>query len=207
MPKFHAIDFYFMSLTHEELLYFCVAILANVAFGSGFMRFFALSLADEPQEESRIYDFNPFTNLDIIGTIVFFLGGFGWGRQTTGHKLSLNKQKPWWFLISLVPPFASLTLALTAAYVKYFLWSDKVVDILLGLSVTITAYHIIPIPPFAASRFIYLLLPSDRAWKIFSKAGPYIILTMVLFDRLSGHPFLREIMNPVVKAVGSFVAY
>ncbi len=207
MLKSYGIHLHFMTLTHEELLYYCVAILANVAFGSGFMRFFAAALADPPHEDSKIYDFNPFTNLDIVGTIVFFAAGFGWGRQVGNHKLRLKRQKLGWLLISLVPPFASLTLALSAAYVKYFLWSDRVIDILLGLSVTITAYHLIPIPPLACSRVIYLALPSERAWKLFSTVGPFIILAMVLFDRFSGLPFLRETMEPVVNAVGHFVAY
>ena len=205
--KKYLMNLYFMKLTQEEFLYYCVAILANVAFGSGFMRFFASSLSESPPDESKIYDFNPFTNLDIVGTIVFLVGGFGWGRQIDDHKLSIKKQKLGWIVLSLIPPFASLTLALTAAYIKYFLWSDRVIDILLGLSVTITAYHILPIPPFAGSRIVYLALPWERAWNIFKKAGPFIILAMVLFDRFSGIPFLREVMDPVVKAVGNFVAY
>jgi len=205
--KKYLMNLYFMKLTQEEFLYYCVAILANVAFGSGFMRFFASSLSESPPEESKIYDFNPFTNLDIIGTIVFLTAGFGWGRQVSDHKLSIKKQKLGWLILALIPPFASLTLALTAAYIKYFLWSDRVIDILLGLSVTITAYHILPIPPFAGSRIIYLALPGERAWRLFSKAGPFIILALVLLDRFSGTPFLRELMDPIVNAVGNFVAY
>ena len=205
--KKYLMNLYFMKLTQEEFLYYCVAILANVAFGSGFMRFFASSLSESPPEESRIYDFNPFTNLDIVGTIVFLLGGFGWGKQATEDKLNIKKEKLGWIVLSLIPPFASLTLALTAAYIKYFLWSDRVIDILLGLSVTITAYHILPIPPFAASRIIYLVLPGNRAWQLFKKSGPFIILAMVLFDRFSGIPFLTQLMDPVVKTVGNFVAY
>jgi hypothetical protein len=202
-------EFYFMTLTAEEILYFCVAILATVAFGSGFVRFFALNLAHPPPEEDiDLYSvFNPFSNLNIIGTIVFFLGGFGWGRQADDQKIRFKNQKLGWLVISLIAPFASLILALTAAYIKHFLWTDRVIEILVDVSVAVTAYHLLPIPPLAASRLIYLVIPNERVWSIFSKAGPFIILAMVLFDRLSGIPFLRETLAPVVDAVGKFAAY
>ena len=199
---------YFMTLTSEEIIYFCVAILAIVAFASGFVRFFASVFADPPPEETASYDFfNPFANLDIVGTLVFFMGGFGWGKRVEDHKLGIKRQKLGWLLISLVSPFASMTLALTAAYIKHFLWTDRVIEILLGVSVTVTAYHILPVPPMFGSRLIYLVVPSERLWRLFSKAGPFIILVMVLFDRLSGIPFLRETMAPIVDAVGRFAAY
>jgi hypothetical protein len=206
--KTGGMELYFMTLTSEEIIYFCVSILAIVAFSSGFVRFFASVFADPPPEEKAGYDFfNPFANLDIVGTLVFFMGGFGWGKHVDDHELGIKRQKLGWLLISLVAPFASMTLALTAAYIKHFLWTDRVIEILLHVSVVVTAYHFLPIPPMFGSRLIYLVVPSKRIWRLFSKAGPFIILAMVLFDRLSGIPFLREIMAPVVKAVGNFAAY
>jgi hypothetical protein len=202
------LDLYILTLTWEEMIYFCVAIFAIVAFGAGFTRFFALSFAQPPPEKEAGYDtFSPFTNLDIVGTLVFFLGGFGWGRQVDDQQIRFPKQKLVWFLISLIAPFASLVLALTAAYIRHFLWTDRVIEMLVNLSVAVTAYHILPIPPLAGSRLIYLVLPGEQAWRIFSKAGPYLILAMVLFDRLSGIPFLRETMAPIVDAVSRFAAY
>ena len=200
---------YFLTLTSEEILYFCVAILFIVGFGAGFTRFFAINLAHPPpEEEMDVYSvFNPFSNLDIMGTIVFFLGGFGWGRQVDDQKIRFKKQKFAWLIISLIAPFASMVLALTAAYIKHFLWTDRVIEILVDVSVAVTAYHIVPVPPLAASRLIYLVIPNERIWRIFSKAGPFIILAMVLVDRLSGIPFLRETLAPLVDALGRFAAY
>ncbi|UCG12486.1 MAG: hypothetical protein JSU72_18685 [Deltaproteobacteria bacterium] len=205
--KIKELPLHFLTLTSEEIIYFCVAILAIVTFGSGFTRFFASSFANPPPKEDVGFDFNPFTNLDIVGTIVFFLGGFGWGRQVDDQKIRFKKQKLGWLILSLVAPFASMVLALTAAYIRHFLWTDRVIEILVEVSVTVTAYHLLPIPPLAASRLIYLVLPGERIWRLFSRAGPFIILAMVLFDRLSGVPFLREMMAPVVDAVGRFAAY
>ncbi len=201
---------YFMTLSSEEIIYFCVAILAIVAFGSGFTRFFAMSFAHPPLEREAGYEtFSPFTNLDIVGTIVFFLGGFGWGRQVDDQKIRFKNQKLGWLLISLIAPFASLVLALTAAYIRHFLWTDLVIEMLVNLSVAVTAYHILPIPPLAGSRLIYVMVPQahERVWRLFSKAGPFIILAMVLFDRFSGMPFLRETLAPVVDAIDKFAAY
>ena len=82
-----------MRFTAEEILFYSVSILAIVSFGSGFTHLFAHSFADPPPEEEAGFDFNPFTNLDIVGTIVFFLGGFGWGRQVDDQKIRFKRQK------------------------------------------------------------------------------------------------------------------
>ena len=203
---------YFISLTSEEIIYACLAIMLIVTIGCGFTRFFAMSFAHPPPEEGVEFDynaFNPITNLDIVGIIVFFAGGFGWGRQVNDQEVRFKKQKLGWFIFTLIAPFASLVIALTVAFVQQTFWTDRVVEILVEVSVTVTAYHLLPIPPLASSRLIYLLVPlsHERVWRLYSKAGPFIILAMVLFDRFSGIPFLRETMAPVVDAIGRFAAY
>jgi hypothetical protein len=189
----------------EEILYYCVAILAIVTFSSGFTRLFAKSFGHPRSDD--VFDFNPITNLDIIGTVVFFLGGFGWGKQMNDQKIRFKKQKLGWCLISLIAPFASLTLAMSAAYIKHFFWTDRVIEVVLHLSVAATAYHVLPIPPLAGSRLVYLMLPQERIWRLFSKAGPFIILGLVLIDRFSGIPFLRETIAPVLDVLTRFAEY
>jgi hypothetical protein len=201
-----------MRLTSEEIIYSSLAILLIITIGCGFTRFFALSFANPPPEEGTDFDynaFNPITNLDIVGLIVFFTGGFGWGRQVDDQEIRFKKQKLGWFLISLIAPFTSIVLALTVAWVQQTFWTDRVVEMLVDVSITVSAYHLLPIPPLASSRLLYLLVPKahERVWSLFSKAGPFIILALVLFDRFSGIPFLRETMAPVVEAIGRFAAY
>jgi len=193
------------SFDAEEILYYCVAILVIATFSSGFTRFFAFSFAHPRRDKGM--DFNPITNLDIVGTIVFFLGGFGWGRQLDDQKIKFKKQKLGWCIISLIAPFANLTIAMSAAYIKYFLWTDRVIDVILNLSVAATAYHVLPIPPLAGSRLIYLVVPQERVWRLFSRFGPFIILGLVLMDRFSGTPFLREVIAPVLEGVARFASY
>ena len=196
------------SLNAEEILYYCVSLLCIVAFGAGFTRFFGLSFAStKPAGEEAGFDFNPIGNLDIVGTIVFFLAGFGWGRQLDDQKIRFKKQKLGWLLVSLIAPFASLTLALSAAYIKHFLWTDRVLEVLLNVCVAVTAYNILPIPPLAGSRLIYLVMPSERVWRIYSRIGPYIILALVLVERFSGVPFLQETVAPVLDLVMRFAEY
>ena len=189
----------------EEILYYSVAILAIVTFGSGFTRLFAGAFGHPHKDD--IVDFNPITNLDIVGTIVFFLGGFGWGKHVDDQKIRFKKQKLGWCLISLIAPFGSLTIAMSAGYIKHFFWTDRVIEVVLYLSAAATAYHVLPIPPLAGSRLIYLMLPQERMWGLFSKAGPFIILGLVLIDRFSGIPFLREAMAPILDAVTRFAEY
>jgi len=203
---------YVLTLTGEEIIYASLAILLIVTIGCGFTRFFALSFAHPPPEEGVDFDynaFNPWTNLDVLGIIVFFAGGFGWGRQVDDQQIRLKKQKLGWLILSLIAPFTSFVVALTVAFVKDAFWTDRVVQTIIDVSVTVTAYHLLPIPPLASSRLIYLLVPlnHERLWSLFCKVGPFIILAMVLVDRFSGVPFLRHTFAPVVDALGRFAAY
>ena len=198
------------NLNAEEILYYSVTLLTIVAFSTGFTRLFALSFANvKPAGEEAGFDFNPFGNLDIVGTIVFFLGGFGWGRQLDDQKIGFKNQKMGWLIISLIAPFASLTLAVSAAYIKQYFWTDRVVEVVLHLGAAVTAYHILPIPPLAGSRLIYLAVPSQnqRVWRIYTKIGPYIILAFVIAERFLGIPLLKETVAPVLDVVTKFVEY
>ncbi|NIR15135.1 MAG: hypothetical protein GWN86_14820, partial [Desulfobacterales bacterium] len=148
---------YVMSLTSEEIIYACLAIILIVTVGCGFTRFFALSFANPPPEEGVDFDynaFNPITNLDIVGIIVFLTGGFGWGKQVDDQEIRFKHQKLGWLLISLIAPFTSIVLALTVVWVKQTFWTDRVVEILVDVSITVSAYHLLPIPPLATSRLI-----------------------------------------------------
>ena len=196
-----------MRFNAEEILYYCVTILALSTFASGFTHLFALSFSDLPPEDKDRFDFNPIVNLDFVGTIMFFLGGFGWGRQVDDQKIRFKNQKLGWLIISLITPFACLTFALTAAYIKHFFWTDRVIEVLLNLSVAATAYHIVPIPPLAGSRLIYLVLPDERIWRLYSRIGPFIILGLVLLDRFSITPILRETVAPFLDGLARFAAY
>lgn len=203
---------YFLTLSGEEIVYACLAMGLIIAVSCGFTRFFGLSFANPPPEGGIDFDynaFNPFTNLDIVGTIVFFTGGFGWGKQLDDQEIRFKKQKLGWLLISFIAPFTSIVLALTVAWVKTTFWTDRVIETVIHVSVVVTAYHLLPIPPLFGSRLVYLLVPlkHERVWRVFYKAGPFIILAMVLFDRFSGIPFLRQTFGPIVDAIGSFAAY
>jgi hypothetical protein len=203
---------YILTLTGEEIIYSFLAILLIITIGCGFTRFFAQSFANPPPEEGLHFDynaFNPLTNLDILGIIVFIAGGFGWGKQVDDQQIRFKQQKLGWLIISLITPFTGIVLALTVGWVKDTFWTDRVVETVIQVSVMVTAYHLLPIPPLASSRLIYLLVPKsrERIWRLFSKAGPFIILAMVLIDRFSGIPFLRHTFGPIVDAIGRFAAY
>jgi hypothetical protein len=50
-------------------------------------------------------------------------------------------------------------------------------------------------------------VPEERVWRLFSRLGPFLILGLVLVDRFSGTPFLREVIAPVLESVNRFACY
>ncbi len=190
----------------EILLYF-VALITATTFGFGFQRFFGEAFSKDPPEDVK-FSFNPLSSLDIIGTAVFLLTGYGWGKQMN-EKLEFTRPKLAIIMISLVGPFANLTFALTAAYVKEFLWTDQVVEMVIRVNVTFLTMHIIPLSPLFASRFIQAMLHQKYAgaWKILRWAGPLVLLGAALVEKLAGVPLISGTIQPVTDAVASFIYY
>jgi len=51
------------------------------------------------------------------------------------------------------------------------------------------------------------VLPDERIWRLYSRIGPFIILGLVLLDRFSITPILRETVAPILDGVARFAAY
>jgi hypothetical protein len=190
-----------------ELLIYFVALITATAFGYGFQRFFGEAFSKNPPEDVT-FSFNPLVSLDIIGTAVFLLTGFGWGRQMD-EKIEFRRRKLAIICLSLVGPFANVAFALTAAYVKEYLWTDQVVELVLQVNVTFLTMHIIPLPPLFASRFLQVLFTPEYegVWRILKWAGPAVMLGAALVERFAGVPLISGTLEPVRSAVASFIYY
>lgn len=191
----------------EQLLFYMVALISATTFGYGFQRFFGEAFSKDAPDEVK-FSFNPLASLSIIGTAVFLLTGFGWGRQIE-EDLEFKHHKLGVLIISFMGPFSNIVMALTAAYVKEYLWSDQVINALVEVNINFFCLHIIPLPPLFASRFIQAVLPRghEGAWRLLCKIGPWILLGAALAEKVGGIPIISALMSVPADAVSYFVYY
>lgn len=206
---------YFLDPTHlafDELVSFCVSILVAVMINAEGQAYLATFLGDyRPGAKDRLH-FNVFLHLDILGTICYFVGGFGWPRKIEIDSSKFKYPRLFTGISRFSGALANLLMSSIAAsiamLIKLFLDLDSpVFMMLIGVNITTAIYNLLPIPPLAAGTLVQILLPQRfaRMARYFGQAGPFLILALALGERLTHKAFFSSFLNPLVLAVFNFL--
>ena len=176
--------------------------------------FAAVKLGDNtPRIEGRL-TLNPLAHLDVLGTLMLLLQGFGWAKPVHVNPSAVNKKtKAGMAIVSFCGPFSNFLLAVIAALVLrtgivpsqwnsngvfpslfYFLH----VFILVNLNLLI--FNLLPFSPLDGEKVAEYVVPNrlKSGWNAIQHYGPFILL--ILFFIL---PYLRidifgKILSPIV---------
>ena len=177
----------FMNLFSQEgaLLGFVLSIpgiLIAITFHEFAHAFAADRLGDDtPRRQGRL-NLNPFTHLDLFGTIMLIFAGFGWGKpveinpRNFNRTMSLSKAEA---IVAAAGPLVNFVIAIvfeiiSCALVKfapefYITQVGKIVYLILTSIVTINLglgiFNLIPLPPLDGSKILSGFLPYNaRNW-------------------------------------------
>jgi len=198
------------TLEIDAIVTFCVAILVATMVNAEAQAFAATFLGDARKDAKDRFHFNAFLHLDILGTICFFVGGFGWPRTVKVDSARLHR--PWCILlVRFAGPVGNLLLANIAASVIWLAGKisvdAQVFAILAAVNVTVAVYNLVPIPPLAAGSIWDLLIPADRErlGEIWRQAGPFLLVAIALLERLTGREIISGYLNPLVRDLFTFI--
>jgi Zn-dependent protease len=164
---------------------------------------------------------NPIAHLDIMGTILMFLVGFGWAKPVPIDARNFKDPKKDTILVALAGPLSNLAMAVVAGVLLRYIIpqmmtgqirSDgvySIVTIILILTlvygVALAVFNLIPIPPLDGSRVMYGLLPNKYAYA-YSRIEPYgVLLLFALF--LFGGGIFHYLLYPVSYLTVLFSGY
>ena len=178
-----------------QALAFILAVVVAVTFHEFAHAWTADRLGDDtPALQGRV-TLNPAAHLDPIGSILFLIFGFGWGRPVMYNPMRLKRRSDE-LLIALAGPASNLLLALLFNLATYFLGRAGLPVELLGLAayvnVMLAAFNILPIPPLDGSSIVAYFWPEYRSL-MGSQIGVVILLAVVLV----GGSLLGGIVAPV----------
>lgn len=178
-------------------LYYLVALVLILTVHECSHAWVANRLGDPTAKREGRLTLNPIAHIDILGTIMLFLVGIGWGKPVPVNPMNFEKPVRDQALTAFAGPLANLALAFLAA-IPYsymdgvepvFLFSEAVLD----LSIVLFLFNMLPIPPLDGSKFIGILVPKryHQVYETFLRKGlPYFIVFMVLdlyfFDEIFG---------------------
>lgn len=136
---------------------------------------------------------NPLKHLDIVGTLLLVVAGFGWGKPVPFNPYNLKNQRFGPLLVSLAGPASNLVLAaifglLLKALVMtsgltlenglgVFLFSLVIINIILAI------FNLIPVPPLDGSKILYAFLPARSLGAVmaFERWGSYLLIFVIIF--------------------------
>jgi Zn-dependent protease len=195
----------------DAFVTFCVAVLLAVLVNAEAQALVSTLLGDRRVGAKDRFHFIAFFHLDIIGTINFFLGGFGWAKRMDIDPARFTHPRLYTCLSRLAGPVANLILANIAASVVHLMqgvdFDPGVFLMLAGVNLTTAVYNLIPIPPLAAGACLTAFIPESSArmrWLI-NQAGPFLVLALTLLDRLYPAYSFRPFLDPLVHRILGFI--
>lgn len=191
----------------EDISIIIVAMLTAIVVNAEGQGFMATFLGDSvPGATDRLH-FNVFLHMTLLGSLCFLVAGFGWVRElkinTDNFK---NHPRLYLFLSRMAGPVANLLMANIAASLSWVLGrfdvEDKVFSTIVLVNITMAVYSLLPIPPLPGGVLVQTIFGEvkgfERFWRWFCVVGPFLIIGLFLFFRLTGFEGLTSILNPLV---------
>src|ERR671913_1503517 len=164
----------------------------------------AYLLGDDTAYRDGRVTLNPASHLDLLGSMMLLLAGFGWGRPTPVVPSKLRGGVFGPVAVALAGPVSNLLIvAICAAlYLLPPLQSGYLQIIVLMVAFTnalLFVFNLIPIPPLDGSKVIFPFLPRalDGFVDFMNQYGPMILLGIILVSFLTRLPILGILLAPV----------
>lgn len=173
---------------------------------------------DTPRLKGRL-SLNPLAHLDIYGTIMIIVCGFGYAKPVGINARNFKNPKLGMALTAAAGPGSNLVMALLFALLANFanMWYINTgmtvanVTVLFCLyasliNVSLALFNLIPVPPLDGSRILNIILPSKYYFKVMKYERYLVIAVFVLMiSGLLSRPFsalCSLVMTGVTKLVG-----
>ena len=145
---------------------------------------------DNTAEEMGRLNLNPLVHLDLWGSVLMLLTGFGWAKSVPVRTRNFRHVKRDMALTAIAGPLANLLMALAAmVLLKGMLLLNlplapatvtalvRILLIMVTLNVGLAVFNLIPVPPLDGSRLLTALLPA-KLYFLLMKYERYFMLVL-----------------------------
>jgi Zn-dependent protease len=171
---------------------------------------------DTPRMNGRL-TLNPLSHLDVLGSVMLLLAGFGWAKPVPINPYVLKQRSRsavMW--VSIAGPMSNLVMAFLAALPLKFglvqlaslgtatlrpfavLWVEFI-----WINIALMVFNLIPIAPLDGEKVLEFFLPSS-ALPTFERIRPYspmILLILIFALPYIGIDIIGWIMSPAVNGL------
>jgi Zn-dependent protease len=166
----------------------------------------AYLLGDDTAYRDGRVTLNPLSHLDLLGSMMLLLAGFGWGRPTPVVPSKLRGGVFGPVAVALAGPVSNLMIvAFCAALYLLPPFQDSggylfmLVVMVAFTNALLFVFNLLPIPPLDGSKVIFPFLPRalDGFVDFMNQYGPMILLGLILVSFVTKLPVLSILLAPV----------
>src|SRR3989338_8659897 len=210
---------------------FIIALLIALSVHEWAHAMVANRLGDPTAKEQGRLTLNPIAHLDLMGTILFFLVGFGWGKPVPIDPRYFKHWKRDTALVSIAGPVSNLIVAFLAFGGLLLIatggltddpwellmggaggtFASVFIDILrisIALNLGLMAFNLLPIAPLDGSKILQVFIPYryDVQYHLWMQRGPWILLGLLIAEDIFNVPLLMGwidlILRPILAVMG-----
>ncbi|WP_166238377.1 site-2 protease family protein [Paenibacillus turpanensis] len=200
----------------EELPFLFLALMVGFTLHEYAHAYFADRFGDPTARHFGRVTLNPMAHLDVLGTLLILLAGFGWAKPVPVDRSRFKRPRLMSIIVSAAGPLSNLLIAFVAILLAYVLLMTGIVNpqqmsvgafkavgtffhYMIMMNLLLFVFNLIPLPPLDGYRVVKDLLPLRmRIWLgQYEHWGAYIFLLLVFIPPLSAHT-----IRPVLGSIG-----
>lgn len=166
-----------------------------------------------PRLQGRV-TLNPAAHLDLYGTILLFLVGFGWGKPVQFDPFNLENSRRDAALISIVGPASNFILAIVSSIILYsFTFFGLGIPLIIGsllivfiqMNILLGVFNLLPVHPLDGFKIVEGMLSEKQAreWHQLERYGFLFLIALIL--PIGGQSMLHTILDPVMAFLNRFL--
>ena len=173
----------------------------------------AYLLGDDTAYRAGRVTLNPASHLDVLGSLMLLIAGFGWGKPTPVVPSKLRGGVLGPVAVAFAGPASNLLIVAVCAllYAVPAFQDGYLRTIVLALAFVnalLFVFNLIPIPPLDGAKVIFPFLPRSMSGFVafMNQHGPTILLVLVLLTFLPMFPspltYIFLVVRPILSAFG-----
>src|SRR5215211_579223 len=174
----------------------------------------AYLLGDDTAYRAGRVTLNPASHLDLLGSMMFLMAGFGWGKPTPVVTSKLRGGVLGPVAVAAAGPLSNLLIVAVCAALYHLLppFQSGYLQIIVLLAAfgnaLLFVFNLIPIPPLDGAKVIFPFLPRSLSGFVdfMNQYGPMILLVLVLLTFLPVLPsplsYILVLVRPVLSVFG-----
>ncbi len=171
---------------------------------------------DTPRLNGRL-TLNPLAHLDILGSIMLLVAGFGWAKPVPVNPYALRRRTPMGMMIvAAAGPFSNLLLAIVAAIpIRAGLLAlgapisfvEELFIEFIWINLILLFFNLIPIFPLDGEKVLEYFLPPNGQ-EVLARIRPYgmmILMALIIFGQFGGFNLLGWLVQTPASQVFQFL--